>query len=85
MTATRILGLLIVDRIKEAGQTQEILNKHSRIIKTRLGFQEVGDKVFSQEGFVLLHLVGTPDEWQVLEDELQQIDGILIQKMTFQF
>lgn len=84
MTEARILGVLITDQVKEAGQTQVLLNKYSGIIKARLGFQEVNDDVFSQEGFVLLHLDGTPDDWKVFEDELQRVEGILVQKMTFQ-
>ncbi len=40
----KVLGIKIVDRIKEAGLTQEILSKHSAVITTRMGFHEVTDK-----------------------------------------
>ena len=37
----KVLGIKIIDRIKEAGLTQEILSRHATVITTRLGFHEV--------------------------------------------
>ena len=85
MTETRILGLLITDRIKEAGRTQMLLSKYSRLIRSRLGFHELNDKVCSRSGIIVLHLTGLPAEWKEFEDELSQIGGLEVQNMSFTY
>ncbi len=84
MKETRILGLQILDRIKEAGLTQSILSKYSHIIKSRLGFHEVSEEKCSRVGLIILQLTGNPEEWDKLEKELNNIDGIRIRKMNFE-
>lgn len=83
MIGTKILGLLITDRIKEAGRTQAVLSKHSKIIRSRLGFHELNENVCSRSGIILLHLAGKPEEWENLIADLNEIGGLLMQQMTF--
>jgi hypothetical protein len=83
MTETRILGLLITDRIKEVGRTQLILSKYSRLIRSRLGFHELNENVCSRSGIIVLHLTGQPEEWKEFENELEQIGGLEVQNMSF--
>lgn len=85
MQELRIIGLLITDRIKEAGRTQEVLTRHAHIIKSRLGFHEVDDNVCSRVGVMLLQLRGNPEECDKLENALREIGGIEVQKMSFQY
>jgi ribosome biogenesis SPOUT family RNA methylase Rps3 len=85
MKEMRILGLMITDRIKEAGRTQKVLSKNANIIKSRLGFHEVSEDVCSRVGMVLLQLGGNQNEWEQLENELQTIEGLEIQHMSFQY
>jgi len=85
MTETRILGLLISDRIKEAGRTQLTLSKYSKLIRTRLGFHELNDNVCSRSGIIILHLTGNPEEWKVFENELDGIGGLEVQNMSFTY
>ena len=85
MTETRILGLLITDRIKEAGRTQLLLSKYSRLIRSRLGFHELNEDVCSRSGIIVLHLTGMPDEWKKFEDELAQVGGLEVQNMSFTY
>ncbi|TVR40154.1 MAG: hypothetical protein EA394_08595 [Bacteroidia bacterium] len=85
MEKTMILGILVYDRIKEAGKTQEILSRHAEIIRTRLGFHELSDTVCSRVGTIILVLHGQPGKWEQLEEDLQQIGGVEIKKMTFEF
>ncbi|MCX6249910.1 MAG: hypothetical protein NTX61_04075 [Bacteroidetes bacterium] len=85
MHELRILGLLITDRIKEAGKTQDILSRFAPIIKSRLGFHEVTEKVCSRVGFILLHISGPREECDHLEGELGEIGGLELQKMVFTF
>jgi hypothetical protein len=79
----KVLGIKIIDRIKEAGLTQEILSKHATVITTRLGFHEVTDSVCSREAYIILHLTGDPADTGKLSSELASLGGIEIREMTF--
>ena len=83
MKEIRIIGLLITDRIKEAGRTQETLTKYAHVIKSRLGFHEVTEDVCSRVGVVILQLAGNAAECTNLENELGQIGGLELQRMVF--
>ncbi len=83
MSEIRILGLLITDRIKESGYTQEVLSRYGHVIKTRLGFHEVTENVCSRLGVIILRLSGPPSECDRLEAELNKIGGLEVQRMLF--
>ncbi len=83
MKELRIIGLLITDRIKEAGRTQKTLTTYAHVIKSRLGFHEVTEEVCSRVGVVILQLAGSASECNKLEEELSQIGGLEIQRMVF--
>ena len=83
MTETRIIGLLITDRIKEAGRTQKVLSDYAHIIRTRLGFHELSQEKNSRTGIILLHLNGKKEEWDLIEKALRSIGGIELQIMNF--
>lgn len=85
MQELRIIGLLITDRIKEAGMTQQVLSQYAHLIKSRLGFHEVSDNVCSRVGVMLLQLRGKPGECDKLENALREIGGIEVQKISFQY
>lgn len=79
----KILGIKIIDRIKEAGLTQEILSRHASAIITRLGFHEVTDNVCSREACIILHLSDKGNEAARLRAELEPLGGITIRELTF--
>jgi ribosome biogenesis SPOUT family RNA methylase Rps3 len=83
MKEVRIIGLLITDRIKEAGRTQQTLTKFAHIIKSRLGFHEVTEDVCSRVGIIILQLAGSVAEFEKFEEELGDIGGLEIQRMVF--
>ncbi|MDY0101525.1 MAG: hypothetical protein RBS07_01215 [Lentimicrobium sp.] len=83
MKETRIIGLMIHDRIKEAGRLQLLLTKNAHLIKTRLGFHELNQNTCSRAGVLILHLSGDPAEWPAFEEEILQIGGVEIQHMSF--
>ena len=83
MKEKRIIGINVMDRIKEAGKTQKILSKYATSIKTRLGFHELSEDICSRNGFVILELTGEKTDWDQLENELNEIGGVNIQKMSF--
>ena len=85
MQELRIIGLLITDRIKEAGLTQQVLTKHAHVIKSRLGFHEVSEDICSRVGVMLLQLRGKTEDCDKLENALHEIEGIEVQKMSFQY
>ena len=79
----KVLGIKIIDRIKEAGLTQEILSRHAVVITTRLGFHEVTDAVCSREAYIILHLNGDPADSEKLASDLEALGGIEIREMNF--
>ena len=85
MNELRIIGLLITDRIKEAGKTQEVLTRHAQIIKSRLGFHEVSESVCSRVGFIILQVMGTHAEFENFIRELSDIRGVEVQQMVFHY
>ncbi|MFC2096221.1 hypothetical protein ACFLQ3_00810 [Bacteroidota bacterium] len=80
---TRILGILITDRQKEAGIVQNVLTKYGCSIKTRLGLHEATDDVCDTSGLLLLELTGDVSEMDKLENELVAVEGTQTQKMIF--
>jgi hypothetical protein len=78
-----VLGIKIIDRIKEAGLTQGILSKNASVITTRLGFHEVTDEVCSREAYIILHLNGDQPDTDRLASELKKLEGIELREMTF--
>ncbi len=84
MKQFKVLGIMIYDRIKEAGRTQKTLSKYGHCIKSRLGFHEVSEDVCSRVGMVILQLGGQPADWEKLEAELDEIGGIQVKNMTFE-
>jgi hypothetical protein len=85
MNEIRIIGLLVTDRIKEAGRTQVILTKHSHLIKSRLGFHEVSEDKCSRVGLILLQLAGNRNDFEELESALAGIGGVEIKTMIFSY
>jgi len=79
----KILGIKIIDRIKEAGLTQGILSKYANIITTRLGFHELSTELCSREAYIILHITGSAIETGRLFSELKDLGGIDVREMTF--
>lgn len=75
-----VIGIKIIDRIKEANLTQEVLSRYASIITTRLGFHEVSDEVCSREAYIIVHLSGNPASLII---DLQAIGGIELREMAF--
>jgi hypothetical protein len=79
----KILGIKIIDRIKEAGLTQEILSRYANVITTRLGFHEVTEAVCSREAYIILHLNGDPADTVKLMSDLNKLGGIELREIIF--
>ena len=85
MKELRIIGLLITDRIKEAGRTQQVLTQYAHIIKSRLGFHEVSEDICSRVGLIILHIAGQREDFEQFRKDLEGIGGIEIQQMIFNY
>ncbi len=83
MDELRIIGINVLDRIKEAGRTQKVLSEFSNSIRTRWGFHELTDNACSRNGFIIIELFGDVSEWDLLEKELNGVGGISVQNMSF--
>lgn len=83
MQQSRIMGIMVYDRIREAGKAQEVLSKYAAVIRTRLGFHELSRDVCSRVGTILLVLQGEPEVWNKLQTELEDIGGVEVQIMKF--
>jgi hypothetical protein len=79
----KIVGIKIIDRIKEAGLTQEVLSKYAGLITTRLGFHELTTELCSREAYILLHLTGDPALSRQMLSDLRALGGVDIREMTF--
>ena len=78
-----IMGIQIGDREAEALKVQELLTKHGCVIKTRLGLHEAGN-LCSSKGLVIIEFImGKDDEAAVLKSELEKIEDIVVDTMTF--
>lgn len=85
MTTFKVIGILIKDRIKEAGRTQQVLSQYGHIIKMRLGHHEVSEEKCSRVGIIILTLGGNEADWKGLESDLSQIGGIEVRDMQFNY
>jgi len=78
----RIIAVRVIDRIKESGHTQDVLTKHSSMIKVRLGFHELNEDVCSREGYIILHLEDDETGIETLMEDLNKIYGIELKQMV---
>ena len=77
-----IFGIHITNRLKKAGDVQQLFSQYGCNIKTRLGLHEV-ENVCSPNGIVLLEMYGDEAVCNELADKLAAIEGIEVQKMIF--
>lgn len=83
MKETRILGLYVTQRVKDAVKIQDVLTKYGCSIRTRLGLHEASNEFCSPSGLIILELTGDVNECIKLENELLKIEGLQVQKMLF--
>ncbi|HAW58724.1 MAG TPA: hypothetical protein DCX03_06885 [Bacteroidales bacterium] len=80
---TTILGIKITKRVEKSSKVQDLLTKFGCSIRTRLGLHEVSEDYCSEEGLIILELVGDEGEMLKLEEELKRIPGVEVRKMVF--
>lgn len=81
-----IMGLKVDKRHDDASKVQQLLTDNGCVIKTRLGLhQATADRtVCNEDGLILLEFVsGAEKEIEALENNLNKLGGVHIQKMVF--
>ncbi|HOJ32081.1 MAG TPA: hypothetical protein PKY35_12685 [Candidatus Hydrogenedentes bacterium] len=78
-----ILGIHILDRMKDAVEVQKLFTKYGSHIKTRLGLHEVSGDFCAPGGIVILEMHGEETVCRELGQKLQAIDGIEVKEMIF--
>ena len=80
---TRIMGILITDRLKDATELQKVMTEYGCLIKTRLGLHEVSNNTCSKKGLLVLEVIGQKSEWEKFEFAIKSVDGIELKYMDF--
>lgn len=76
MACYNVMSILTNKRVENANEMQRVLTESGCIIKTRLGIHDAGEDYCSNEGLIILHLVGSQEEIALLEQKLNDIPGI---------
>lgn len=71
-----IMGILVDKRTNEAVEVQRILTEHGCIIDLRVGHHEAAGTFCSEEGLIILHLVGSDEEIQILHGKLNALSRV---------
>lgn len=76
MACYNVMTVLINNRMEHVPEIQHVFTKSGCIIKTRLGIHDAGEDFCSNEGLIILHLVGSDKEILELEENLNNISGV---------
>ena len=78
-----ILGIHVTNRLKNAVDVQKVFTEYGCNIKTRIGLHDVDADVCSPSGVVLIEFFGSDDEAAAMMAKLNEVEGVLVQKMIF--
>ena len=78
-----ILGIHVTNRLKNAVEVQRVFTEYGCNIKTRVGLHDVDDNVCSPSGVVLIEFFGADDEATAMIATLNEVEGVVVQKMVF--
>jgi hypothetical protein len=78
-----VLGILVTNRVENAGQVQKVLTDCGCYIKTRVGLHEVTEDICAPTGLILLELFGDDKAYTEVENKMKEIKGLQVQKMLF--
>lgn len=78
-----VLGIHVTDRLKNAVDVQKVFTEYGCNIKTRVGLHDVDADVCSPSGVVLIEFFGAGDEALAMMAKLNEVEGVIVQKMVF--
>ncbi len=76
MACYNVMSVLTNKRVENVNEMQRVLTESGCIIKTRLGIHDASEDFCSNEGLIVLNLVGSEEEIASLEQKLNEIPGI---------
>lgn len=76
MACYNVMSVLTNKRVQNVNEMQRVLTESGCIIRTRLGIHDAGEDFCSNEGLIILDLVGSEEEITKLEEKLNEIPGI---------
>ena len=79
-----ILGVQVTNRLQNVSEVQKVLSEYGCNIKTRLGLHDINENYCSTTGLLLMETYGDEKSILEMETKLRAIDGLVIQKMTFE-
>jgi len=77
MACYNVMSVLTNKRIQNVNEMQKVLTESGCIIKTRLGIHDASEDFCSNDGLIILHLIGSDTEIALLEQKLNEIPGIM--------
>lgn len=84
MQVHMVMALMLDNRYQEAAKVQDVLTKNGCIINARLGLHEVGPEC-AANGLILLHLYGSQEEVDTLNDDLKSVLGVKVKTMELDY
>ena len=78
-----ILGIHVTNRLRNAVDVQKVFTEYGCNIKTRIGLHDVDANVCSPSGVVLIEFFGADDEATAMMAKLNEVEGVVVQKMVF--
>ena len=78
-----VLGVHVINRIKNASMVQNLFTEYGCYIRTRIGLHEVQGDVCSPNGIIVLELFGDEAKCEELRSKLAAIEGLDVQQMVF--
>jgi len=78
-----ILGIHVTNRLKNAVEVQKVFTEYGCNIKTRVGLHDVDANVCSPSGVVLIEFFGSDGEATAMMAKLNEVEGVVVQKMVF--
>ncbi len=78
MNCHNIMILVLNNRVKNAVKLQDALTESGCMIKMRLGLHEAdaAADACSNEGLIILQLIGSDEEINALEKKLNSVEGV---------
>lgn len=78
-----IVGVHVTNRVRHAGEVQQVFTDHGEVIKTRLGLTDLNGGKAGPSGMIILEMVGTDAQTDDLVKKLKAIEGVEVQTMVF--
>lgn len=78
-----IFGVHLTDRLHHAGMVQQLLTQYGEHIRTRLGLHAAHGHRGGPNGLILLEMLGDDPTLDVIQGQLEALDGVEVQRMVF--